>query len=227
MTFSSAYQRRKNRDFFTIKFLKNVGHNFFLTEFHHAPARIIRESLTNACIQQTQKIVDFGNGSHCTARIAVSGFLFNGNDRAETRNLIYIRPLHIPDKLAGISTETFHVTPLTLGVNGIERKGRFSATADTGYDHQTVFWYGNIYILEIMHPGPENFNHFFPGHRKRTFFFNHVKMESLKIITIYVSACSRHCRKNNFLNFGDGLYLCSSSFTCLSRKAEGNGPVKP
>ncbi len=37
----------------------------------------------------------------------------------------------------------------------------------------------------------------------------------------------RRFTKNNFLKSGWLAYLWDSSFICLSRKAEGNGPVKP
>jgi hypothetical protein len=57
-----------------------------------------------------------------TAWVFAGGFLLNGNNRAQARYLIYIRPLHTAHKLARVGRKCFHITALPLGINGIKRQ---------------------------------------------------------------------------------------------------------
>ena len=56
----------------------------------------------NACKQKTQIIIDFRYRSHRRPRIAACSLLVNGNCGAEAANIIYIRLIHLSQKLAGI-----------------------------------------------------------------------------------------------------------------------------
>jgi hypothetical protein len=49
--------------------------------------------------------------------------LFDGDDGAETADLVHIGPFHIADELPGIGPEAFHIASLAFCVDGIEGEG--------------------------------------------------------------------------------------------------------
>src|SRR5262245_25907970 len=115
-----------------LKFLENIFNDLLLAKLNHLLTCIIAIRFGNSCKQQTQEIVYLGNGTDSRARIFIGSFLFNGNNRAEASDFIYIRSLHIADELSCIGTKAFHITALTFVENSIKCKRRFTAAAYTG-----------------------------------------------------------------------------------------------
>ena len=58
--------------------------------------------------------------------------------------------LHHLQKLARISRQRFDITPLPLGIDGVEREAGFARTGQPGDDDQLVAWKVDIDALEIM-----------------------------------------------------------------------------
>ena len=119
--------------------------------FYHFLARDVRIGLTGACEEQTQKVVNFGSGAHGGTWIFIGGFLLDGDYRAKSRDFIHIGTFHFSKEAAGVGRESFYVTPLSFGKDGVEREGRFSAAAQSGNYRERIAGNGYIYILEVVY----------------------------------------------------------------------------
>ncbi|MNL49158.1 hypothetical protein D3C87_1720690 [compost metagenome] len=122
MPLTAFYHRSKDVDRRVAILTKYVLQDLVFAHALHLLARIVRESISSTRIQQTHKIVDLSNGTYCRTRVFTGRLLFNGNNRAQARHLIHIRPFHSAHKLPGISAESLHIPPLPLGINGIKSK---------------------------------------------------------------------------------------------------------
>jgi hypothetical protein len=71
-------------------------------------------------IEQTQVIVDFGDGTHGRARVVGGGFLFDRNRRGQALDVIHVGLVHQREELARIGREGLDITPLAFGVEGVE-----------------------------------------------------------------------------------------------------------
>ena len=74
--------------------------------------------------EQTQIVVDFGDGTHGRARIATDRLLLDGNRWRQAFNGINIGLFELFEKLASVGRERFDIPTLALSVNGIERQVR-------------------------------------------------------------------------------------------------------
>ena len=77
---------------------------------------------TNPRVEKAKVIVDFCDSSHSGTRVAVRGFLVNGNRRGQSLNFLHIRLFHLPQKLSRIGGERFHVAPLPLRIDCVKCK---------------------------------------------------------------------------------------------------------
>jgi hypothetical protein len=75
---------------------------------------------TQARKEQTQIVVDFGDGTHGRARIATDRFLLDGNRWRQAFNGINIRLFQLFEKLASVGREGFDIPTLAFSINGIE-----------------------------------------------------------------------------------------------------------
>src|SRR5262245_45636786 len=120
MTLTTPYQWCKQGDLLSKIFLVNICDDLFLAPFYHSLFCIVRIGFTDARKQETKEIIYLRNGSHSGTWIFIRCFLFDGYYRRQPGNLIYIRPFHITDELAGVSTEGFHIAALSFRINGIK-----------------------------------------------------------------------------------------------------------
>ncbi len=70
--------------------------------------------------QQAQVIVDFGDRADGRPRVVRSRLLLDGNRRRQAFDQVDIRLLHQLQKLPGVGRQRFDVTPLALGIQGVE-----------------------------------------------------------------------------------------------------------
>ena len=94
-----------------------------LTQDRPAALRAVGDA--RARPQQAQVVVDFGDRAHRRARVPVHRLLLDGNRRREALDGVDIRLLHQAQELAGVRGQRFHVTPLSLGIDGVEGEGGF------------------------------------------------------------------------------------------------------
>ena len=132
--------------------------NLFLGILHHRLTGQIGIGCSRPGIKQTQKIINLRSGSHRRTGILVRSFLLNGNHRTQPGNLVYIRTLHITQKIPGIGRKCFDITTLPFSKNRVESQRRLSAATHSGNHRQTVSGNLHINIFQVMHPGAEHLN---------------------------------------------------------------------
>ena len=120
MTLALANEWSEQEDSLALIFAENHVDDLFLGIFHHLLATLIAVCSTGAGIEQTEIIVNLGGSAHGRAGILVGGFLFYADDRTQSRNLVNIRAFHITQKVAGIGRESFDISALTFGKDGVE-----------------------------------------------------------------------------------------------------------
>src|SRR3990167_152838 len=73
--------------------------------------------------EQPQVVVYLRDCGHGGAGAGSSGALFNGYGWGDAFNVVYVGFLHLLQELAGIGGQTFYVTPLPLGKDGVKGQG--------------------------------------------------------------------------------------------------------
>ena len=119
---------------------------------HHLLAGLVTIRLSRPSIPNPQEIIYFRNGAHSGARVAVGAFLLDADDGAQTCNLVNVRTFHIAHKLTRVSIEGLHITPPSLGKNGVEGKRTFAAATQPGDYRKAVARYGDVYVFEVVNP---------------------------------------------------------------------------
>ena len=119
---------------------------------HHLLARHGRIGPRSPCVEQTQKVVDLGNGAHRRTRIAVRGLLLDGHDRAQARDLVHVGALHRPDELPRIGRKGLHVAALSLGIDRIEGQRRLARAREARDDHQLVARNLQVHVFQVVDP---------------------------------------------------------------------------
>jgi hypothetical protein len=84
--------------------------------------------------------------------VFTGGFLFDGYRGRKAFQGVYIRFVHLPEKLPGIGREGLYISSLSFGVEGVKGKGGFAGTGQAGEDDQAISRKIDIDIFEIMHP---------------------------------------------------------------------------
>ena len=100
--------------------------------------------------QQSQIVVNLGDGADGGARVFRCRLLLDGDCRAQTRNMIHIRLFHHIEELARIGAEGFNVAALPLGIDGVKRKARFARSRQARDHHQFIARYVHVDVLEIV-----------------------------------------------------------------------------
>ncbi len=98
--------------------------------------RAIRRA--DACVQQTQIVVDLGDRANGGARIVRSRFLFDRNRRRQTFDQVDIRFLHQLQELPGVGRQRFNIAPLTFRIQRIKCQRRFAGAGQAGDHDQFV-----------------------------------------------------------------------------------------
>ena len=110
-----------------------------------AAARTVLDS--QFTVQQSQVMVNFGEGSHGGSAAGIAGSLFNGHRRGQAGYQIDIRSFQDFHVLTDIGCQAFEIATLAFGKKDIKGQGRFSRTGDTGQHHHFVVGQGQIDVL--------------------------------------------------------------------------------
>jgi hypothetical protein len=89
-------------------------------------------------VQQTQIVVDLGDGPDRRPRVAVGRLLIDGDRRGQTLDEVDVGLVHLAEELTGVRRERLDVTPLPLGKDRVERERRLSRARQPGEDDQRV-----------------------------------------------------------------------------------------
>ena len=152
LALASAHQRSHNHEASPLLQLQhavdNLLHALLLDKL--AALRTMRLACTRK--QQTQIIVNLRHRAHGRARIAARRLLVNRNRRTQALDIIHIRLIHLPQKLACISRQRLHITALAFSVNRIEGQAALATARKAGDDHHFITRYLYRYILQVVLP---------------------------------------------------------------------------
>ena len=87
---------------------------------NHLLARGRGVGTRGARIEQTQKVVDLGDGAHGRAGVLVGSLLLDSHHGAQACDFIDIGALHRAYELSRVGREGLHVAALSLGVYRVE-----------------------------------------------------------------------------------------------------------
>lgn len=116
--------------------------------------------LANPGEQQTQVVVNFGDGTDGRARVVGGGLLLDGDGRRQPLDVVHVRLLHQGEKLASVGRKRLHVAALSLRIEGIERQGGFARTGEAGDHDQLVTGQDQVDVLEVVGAGTPDHDFF-------------------------------------------------------------------
>ena len=129
MTLARLDHRCQEQDLPTLVFIQDKVYNLVLRIAHHLLSAQVRIGLTGTGKEQTEIIVNLCRGSYSGTGILIGGLLLDGDDGAQSGNLVHVRTLHIAQEIAGIGGESLNIPTLSLRKNGIEsQRGLSTAT---------------------------------------------------------------------------------------------------
>ena len=100
--------------------------------------------------KQTQIVVYLGRSAHGRAWIAVGCLLLNGDDGAESGDVVNIGTFQSAEKVACVCRESVDVAALSLCIYGVEGKRRLARTAQSGDDGERTARYFHVDVFKIV-----------------------------------------------------------------------------
>ena len=82
--------------------MENEVDNLVFGVFDHFLTREVGIGFAGTGIEQTEEIIDFGDGSDRRTRILVGGFLLDADDRTQTGDFVDIGTVEIIKKITGV-----------------------------------------------------------------------------------------------------------------------------
>ena len=106
--------------------------------------------------EDTQVIVDFGDGADGGTRISSGGFLSDGYGGGQSGDLIDIGFFHLAEKLPCVRRERGDIAALPLGVEGVEGQRTLTRSRDSGKTDKPVLGQYQLDVFEIVDSGAAN-----------------------------------------------------------------------
>ena len=117
---------------------------------------LLVEQMSGTGKQQFQMVVQLGHGAHGGAGTAHRIGLVDGDGRGHAFHLVNRRAVHAVEELTGVGAESFHVTPLAFGVQGVEHQAGFTRATGAGEDRQLVGADVDVDVFEVVLSGTSN-----------------------------------------------------------------------
>ena len=99
-------------------------------------------------------MVDLGEGGHGGAPACVAHPLLDRHRRRQARDRVHVRTFQDLDVLSHIGREAFEIPALAFGEEDVEGHGGFARSGYPGKHHEFVPWDGDVYVPEVVFPGP-------------------------------------------------------------------------
>ena len=115
---------------------------------HAAAVRAVR--CPDACEQQPQVVVDFGDGRDRRTRVAGDALLVDGDGGREPIDVVDVGLLHQPEELPRVRGERLDITSLPLGVDGVEGQRRLAGAAEPGNHNQAVARDRDRHVFQVV-----------------------------------------------------------------------------
>jgi hypothetical protein len=155
-TLPAPYHRGQNLDFG----IRRQGQDFVGDLLDglagHGAAALVAERVANPGKEKPEIIINFGDRAHRGTGIAVAGLLLYGNRRGQAFNIVHIGLFHQSQELAGVGGKGFHIPALAFGVDGVKGQTALTGTGKAGHHHQFMAGDGQVYVPEVVLPGPFN-----------------------------------------------------------------------
>ena len=103
-------------------------------------------------VDDTQIIVNFGDGADGGARRTRSGLLFDGDGRRKTLDDVDVGTFHLVEKLARVGGKRFDVAALALGINRVKSERRLTGSGEPSDDSEGVARDLDTDVLQIVLP---------------------------------------------------------------------------
>ena len=151
VSLTTPHQRGKDVDALSFIVFQDEVQYLLFGVLHHLLAREVGVGVAGAGIEQTQVIVHLGGSAHGGARILVGGFLLDGDNRAQSRYLVHVRTLQVPQEVAGVCRKSLDIAALPFGKDSIECQRGLAASAQSGNHRKAVTGNLGIDILKVVH----------------------------------------------------------------------------
>ena len=113
-----------------------------------AAVRAVRRA--DARPEQAQIVVHLRHRADGGSWVLRGGLLVDGNGGGETLDIVDVGLFLLPEEHTRVGRQALHIATLTLGIDGVEREGRFSAAGQARDDGQRVAWDCNVDVLEVI-----------------------------------------------------------------------------
>ena len=143
----TAHHGRKELNTGLFRQGKQLIHHLVYGLALHLPTAVRAVWDADACVQETQVVVDLGHGAHGGTRVSVGALLVNGNRGGEAFYALHLRFLHLAEELSRIARERLHVSPLSLGVNRVKGQARLSRAREAGQNHKLISRDVDVHML--------------------------------------------------------------------------------
>jgi len=145
--FPFAHHRRQDQEAAAFRQREDGIHDFLRGLALDRPAADRAVGNAHAGEQQAQVVVDFRDRADRGAGVVRGALLVDGNGRREAFDGVHVGFVHLPEELAGVSGERFHIAALTFGEDRVECQRGFAGTGQAGQDDQFVArdFHGDIF----------------------------------------------------------------------------------
>ena len=106
--------------------------------------------LADAGEEESEVVVDFGDGADGGARVVGGAFLVDGDGGGESVDGVGVGLVGHLEELPGVGRQGFHVSALAFGEDGVEGEGGFSGAGDAGDDREPVAGEGDGDVFEVV-----------------------------------------------------------------------------
>ena len=117
------------------------------------------ERLADGGVEQSQVVVDLGDGRDRRAGVLRGGLLLDRDRRREPLDRVHVGLVHLLEELARVGGERLDVAALPLGEEGVERERRLAGSRDAGDHDQPVARDVEVDVLEVVLAGAANRDH--------------------------------------------------------------------
>src|SRR5205814_68889 len=110
----------------------------------------------DAGVEQSQVVVDLGDGADRRARVPRRRLLVDGDRRRQPFDEVDIGLIHLAQELAGIGGQRLHVPALAFGIDRVEGEGGLPRPRQACEHDQPLAGQFEAEVLQVVLPGPAN-----------------------------------------------------------------------
>ncbi len=145
-----AHQRRQHLEAAPLRQLQDLVDDGLRRLARDRAAALGAVRLADAREEQTQVVVDLGDGAHRRARVARGRLLVDGDRRGEALDEVDVRLVHLAEELPGVRRQRLDVAPLALGEDGVEGQRGLARPRQAREDDERVARQVERDILQVV-----------------------------------------------------------------------------